>query len=214
MSQVFNNHFSSICANSHEANSYITASYPSNTHNGSFSFKKIRPIDVCRVICELKDSCGAGPDGLEAKYIKLAAHTLMYPLADLFNLSLSTCSYPSIWKCGRVTPIFKNGDPSDPNNYRPISIICTTAKIFEKLIFIQLSQYLNHFNILSPVQSGFRQHFSTTTALLKFTNDVLLSSGKGLLTGAIFIDLSKAFDVVHHYLLLDKLFSIGLDSRP
>ena len=214
MAQALNNHFSSICTNSQAANSYITAGSPAiNSHNGSFAFKKIQPIEVYRAICELKESCGAGPDGLEAKYIKLAAHTLMYPLTDLFNLSLSSCSFPSIWKCGKVTPIFKNGDPSDPNNYRPISIICTTAKIFEKLIFNQLSQYLNHNNILSPVQSGFRQHFSTTTALLKFTNDVLLSSGNGLLTGAIFIDLSKAFDVVDHYLLLDKLYSIGLQRN-
>ena len=86
-------------------------------------------------------------------------------------------------------------------------------RLFEKLIFNQLSQYLNHYNILTPVQSGFRQYFSTTTALLKFTNDLQLSSGNGLLTGAIFIDLSKAFDVVDHYLLLDKLYSIGLQRN-
>lgn len=120
---------------------------------------------------------------------------------------------PSIWKCGRVASIFKNGDQSDPNNYRPISIICTTANIFEKFVFNQLSQYLNCFNILSPVKSGFRPNYSTTTALLKSTNDVLLSSGKSLLTGAIFIDLSKAFDIVDHYLLLDKLHSIGLQRN-
>lgn len=59
---------------------------------GSFSFKRILPVDVYRAICELKENCCAGPDGLEAKYIKLAAHILMYPLADLFNLSLTNCS--------------------------------------------------------------------------------------------------------------------------
>lgn len=56
-----------------------------------FHLKKILPVDIYCAICELKENCGAGLDGLEAKYIKLAAHILMYPLADLFNLSLTTC---------------------------------------------------------------------------------------------------------------------------
>lgn len=124
----------------------------------------------------------------------------MYLLADLFNLSLSTCSIPEIWKCAKVTPLFKGGDPSDVNNYRPISIICTTANIFEKLIFNQLSLYVNSFNILSHFHSGFRPNFSTTTGLLKFTNYVFTSFDQGQTTGAIFIDLSKAFDLVDHYL--------------
>ncbi len=137
----------------------------------------------------------------------------MYPLADLFNLSLSTCCIPPIWKCARVTPVFKGGDPSDVNNYRPISIICITAKIFEKLIFNQLSCYINNFNILSPLQSGFRPNFSTTSTLLKFTNDLFSAFDSGQTVGAIFIDLTKAFDLVDHYLLLDKLHHIGLDQN-
>lgn len=94
-------------------------------------------------------------------------------------------------------------------NYRPISIICSITKIFEKLIFNQLSLYISSLNILSPFQSGFRPNFSTTTALLKFTNDVFSSFDKGQATGANFIALSKAFNMVNHYLLLDKLSSIG-----
>ena len=79
----------------------------------------------------------------------------------------------------------------------------------KKLIFNQLSQYLKNNNILSPVQSRFRPNHSTTTALLKFTNDVFSASDTGNLTGAIFIDLKNAFDFVDHYLLLDKLYAVG-----
>ncbi len=169
------------------------------------------PMDVFNAIAEFRSS-SAGPDGIDAKFVKLAAHVLMYPLVDLFNLSLSTCSIPSIWKCACVTPIFKSGDATDMNNYRPISIICFIAKVFEKLIYNQLSHYLDLNNILSCSQSGFRPNFSTT-ALLKFTSDVFSSFDSDQLTGAIFIDLSKAFDMVDHYLLLDKLYSIGFSQN-
>lgn len=98
------------------------------------------------------------------------------------------------------------------NNYSPISIICTTAKIFEKIIFNQLSKFIIQNNILSPYQSGFRPNFSTTTALLKFTNDVFSVFHKGQLTGAIFNDLSKAFDMVDHYILLDNIYAIGFNQ--
>lgn len=84
------------------------------------------------------------------------------------------------------------------NNFRPISIICSTAK----LIYDQLSYYLNKYSVLSPFQSGFRSNHSTTTALLKLTTNIFSASNDSKLTGAIFIDLTKAFNLVDHYLLL------------
>lgn len=119
-------------------------------------FPSIKSCLLMFFICQLKESTSAGPDGLETKFAKLAAHIIVYPLADLFNLSLSICSVPQIWKCATVTPLFKGGDSSDVNDYRPISIICAIAKIFEKLIFNQLSHHINLFDILFPFQSGFK----------------------------------------------------------
>lgn len=142
----------------------------------------------------------------------IASHVLSFSLAELFNLSLTTGKTPSSWKCARVTPIHKGGDLTDINNYRPISIINTIAKIFEKLIFNQLSTYINDHNLLSPHQSGFRPNHSTTAALQKFTNDIQSAADRNMPTGAIFIDLAKAFDMVDHYLLLDKLHAIGLST--
>lgn len=110
---------------------------------GSFSFKKIMPTDVFNVLHDLKLKRSAGPDHLEAKFI------LMFPLADLFNLSLTTCTVPQIWKAARVISLFKGGDQSNVNNYCPISIICSVAKIFEKLICNQLTEYINNYNILA-----------------------------------------------------------------
>ena len=215
IAQAFNNHFSSVCSalisNPSSSDAFKIVSPPRNSC--VFSFRKITPAEVQDAINELKVSSGPGLDGIESKFLRLSSHVLMFPLCDLFNLSLATCDIPAIWKCSRITPLHKGGDALEPNNYRPISIICSIAKVFEKLIYNQLSSYLNRNNILSPYQSGFRSNHSTSTALLKLTNDIFCASNDSKLTGAIFIDLTKAFDLVDHYLLLDKLYSIGLSRN-
>ena len=94
----------------------------------------------------------------------------------------------------KVSPIFKNGFKSDLNNYRPISVIPTVAKIFEKTIYDQLYQYLNENALLNSSQSGFRSPYSTLTALLETNDNWCLNIDRGLLNGVIFIDLKKAFD--------------------
>lgn len=150
IAQEFNQHFSSVWSTLVSA-SYLNTDICNETTscNSSFSFGKIAPIDVQSAIDELKVTSGEGLDGIENRYLKLTSHILMYPLADLFNLSLSTCELPVIWKCARITPLYKGGDVLDINNYRPISIICSISKVFEKLIYKQLSDYLSINNILS-----------------------------------------------------------------
>lgn len=104
--------------------------------NTLFPLLKIASLKVFNVICEIKESCGAGPDGLEAKLVKPAAHVLMYPLGNLFNLSLSKHCVPSLWKSLMLRgERWKRGDPTDENDCRLNSIICAIAKIYEKIIF-------------------------------------------------------------------------------
>lgn len=212
VADAFNQHFSSVC-NLRPPDFCYSNFVNSNVVNSSFSFTTILPIEVQQAISEIKSGSAVGIDDLEIKFIKVASHVLAYPLCDLFNLSISTCKVPVMWKCARVTPLYKSGDPLDPNNYRTISIISNVVKILEKIIFKRLFKYINEFSILSPNQSGFRPNFSTTTALSKFVNDVTSSLDNNLSTGAIFIDLTKAFDLVDHYILLDKLYNIGLSEQ-
>ena len=90
----------------------------------------------------------------------------------------------------------QKGAKTDPNNYRPISVIPIVSKIFEKIIYDQLYAYLNNNNLLNNCQSGFRSLHSTLTALIEATNNWSLNIDNGLINGVIFIDLKKG--VRHH----------------
>ena len=95
-------------------------------------------------------------------------------------------------------------------NYRPISILPAISKVAEKVIFNQLYLYLTDNNLMSKFQSGFRKSFSTETAITYFVDNIRKNMDNGLLTGAVFIDLKKAFDTVDQELLLNKLHLYGV----
>ena len=109
-----------------------------------------------------------------------------------------------------VTPVFKKGVKSDLNNYRPISVISAVSKVFEKIVYDQLCQYLNDNKLLSSCQSGFRSLHSTLTALLEATNSWSVNTDN--LNGVVFIDLKKAFDTIDHEIILRKLSYFGADQ--
>ena len=90
-------------------------------------------------------------------------------LTKLLNLSLLQGIFPDSLKIAAVTPLFKSGDKTDVCNYRPISVLSTFSKIFEKVVAYQVNHYLNVNDILTPAQYGFRQGKSTTDALLNVT---------------------------------------------
>ena len=88
----------------------------------------------------------------------------------------------------KVSPLFKSGDQSDANNYRPISVLPTIARVFERLILEQLYSYFNENKLLYSHQSGFRALHSTVTALLDITNDWCSNIEKGMINGVLFLD--------------------------
>ena len=112
--------------------------------------------------------------------------------------------------------VHKAGSKNDPSNYRPISVLPVFSKILERGVHKMVYDHLQLNNLLSPSQSDFRPLHSTSTYLTHVTNTLLQNIEKGLLTGLVFLDLSKAFDTLNHNLLLDKLvqsFCLSTSAR-
>ena len=109
----------------------------------------------------------------------------------LFNRSLEASTFPSIWKCVYVTALFKGGDSTDCNNYRPITVLPTISKTLERAVHQQLYEFLSENELLTPDQFGFRSKLSPVSALAHFTDNILQSLDKGGFTGAVFLDLSR-----------------------
>ena len=199
IAEAFNNHFTNIgqsLAQEIPISEIDPLAYVSPV-KAVFSFQQ---INVQKVIKLLKAIDASKATGL----LKIATEVVAPSLTGIFNQSLVTGIFPSDWKMAKVSPIFKNGSKSDLNNYRPISVIPTVAKIFEKIIYDQLYQYLND-GLLNSGQSGFRSLHSIVTALLETSDNWCVNIDRGLLNGVIFIDLRKAFDTFDHEIILKKL---------
>ena len=172
--------------------------------DGVFSFQ---PINVQKVIKLLK-AIAVGKatefDKISNRLLKIAADVVTPSLTGLFNQSLVTGIFPSDWKLAEVSPIFKNG--STTNNYLPISVIPTVAKIFEKNICDQLYQYLNENVLFNSGQSCFRSLHSTLTALLETNDSWCVNIDRRLLNGVISIDLRKAFETIDQGKSLKKTY--------
>ena len=112
-----------------------------------------------------------------------------------------------------MVPLFKSGDVSNVNNYRPVSLLPLPGKLLENIVHKHLLNYLETYDLLlNSAQGGFRPGHSTTDTIARFTDDVLLKANDSQCTLATFIDLRKAFDTVDHSILPHKPISLGIKN--
>ncbi|GFR12534.1 probable RNA-directed DNA polymerase from transposon X-element [Trichonephila clavata] len=122
-------------------------------------------------------------------------------ISNMFNKRY----FPTSWKTAVIVPILKPGkDPTDPQSYRPISLLPVLSKIAEKIIQTRLKDHLEKFNILIPEQHGFRPRLSTTHQLLRVVEFIKEANDRNQCTAAVFFDIQKAFDRVWQTGLLFK----------
>ena len=194
-------------------NPLLSGEYEVDKNKAVFNFKTIELKGIRDAFASIKTAKSFGIDNISSYFMKLALPFIENSLAVLFNTSIETSQFPDSWKVAGVTPIFKDGDKTEKSNYRPISVLPVISRLFEKLVFEQLYNFMEENGHFTSDQSGFLRQRSTLTCLLKMSDDWYNGLDLGKLVGLVFIDLKKAFDTVDHNILCKKLELYGIQHR-
>ena len=186
----------------------IMSSLPTNREHKDFSFSPANADTIRKYLDNLNAKKATGHDLLPSKILKVASSIICYPICNLINKCIQTGKFPSAMKWADVCPVYKKGNNMDVANYRPVSILPSVSKMFEKEIIGQLScHFENHF---SPYVSGFRNKHSWETVLIRMVEHIKKQLNEGKVVCAVLIDLSKAFDCLPHKLLISKFRAYGI----
>ena len=209
----FNEYFSNIASNlksgieKDASNNY--GAFLKNAVSNSIYVRPVQPQEVNDIIGKLKNKTT-----LDTKIsaIKLASNDLKFnqALSKIITSSLNEGIFPDELKLARVVPIHKEGSKTDVSNYRPISLLTSFSKIYEKIMHNRIVEFMDANNSLHEMQYGFRSGRSCEHALLTAKNILLESLNKKQISLLLMIDFSKAFDLVEHDVLLKKLSHYGI----
>ena len=183
----------------------ITSNVP---HDGIFNFSSTTVKEVNDLLNKTDPTKATGYDDIPPKLLKLGATELAPTITNLINQSIEKCRFPTASKKSELSPLYKNKDNLIADNYRPLSILPSVSKIFEKVFNQQLYDYFKH--ILSGLLSAFRKKYGCHHVLTRLIEDCKRALDKHMHVGLRLLDLSEAFDRLPHKLLLCKLHAYGV----
>ena len=213
MADNFNKFFTGIGRKIHDSvtpTQRPPTDYLTDANPPKLKFDNITEQHVIDVINIMDPKTSQDACGISMKMIKTIKQQIAKPLAHLFTLSVTTGVFPAKLKTSRTVPIFKAGDCTSCDNYRPISLLSSISKILEKIIAIWLVNHLEINKLLFNNQFGFLRNHSTVHNLTQLVNKITKEINDKNFVIGIFLDLKKAFDVVPHDILLTKLKNLGL----
>jgi hypothetical protein len=188
--------------------------YLSKKVHSKFHLVETSPEEVDKIILSLTKKHSCGYDNLSTMLLKILDKNINILLALIINLSIAKGIFPEKLKMAIVCPIYKeqNLDIHNFSSYRPISLLPALSKVFERVVYAQLYNYMNSNNLFHISQYGFRQGHSTELAALELVDRIGKDLDKKKIPISIFLDLSKAFDTLDHEILLKKLRYYGMDE--
>ncbi|GFT26313.1 probable RNA-directed DNA polymerase from transposon X-element [Trichonephila clavipes] len=189
----------------------LVSRFLNNENNFDDSPTNTKPSEIINIINNFKIRTAPCREGITTKMCKHFNRSVIFQITNLINNILKVGYFPQLWKKASVIPILKPGkDPTLPDIYsfRPISLLPVLSKITEKIIQKRLCLHLNDNDILIPQQHGFRAGLSTSHQLLRVVEYIKSGFQDRKSTGAVFLDIQKAFDRVRHVGLLYKLIKI------
>ncbi|MBM3937968.1 MAG: hypothetical protein FJ333_04840 [Sphingomonadales bacterium] len=181
-------------------------------NNPLFSLSAI-PVtsqEIYEIVKDLQNKKSQDLYGLSNYFVKKIINVISDPLVHIFNLSFRNGIVPNQLKIAKIVPLFKSGDTTLTDNYRPIALLPIFSKILEKLAFNRLSNFIEGNNLLSQYQFGFRKNHSTVHPMFKLVDFIMKAWEKKEHVIGIFCDLKKAFDTVDHKLLIKKMHHMGV----
>ena len=210
--EVLDNLFSSVFTKENKNN--IPNTIPGEKSENTFlSDIIITEKAVLDKLNNLNTNKTPGADNIHPRVLKELSMSLSKPLTYLFNKSINDGQLPTDWKTANVSAIFKKGEKSDANNYRPVSLTSIVCKILESIIRDVLQNFFENQNLYSSCQHGFRKDKSCTSQLLEVMEDFTTFIDNNDTFDVIYLDFKKAFDTVPHIRLLNKLKSYGIDGN-
>ena len=180
---------------------------------GKFDLKEIDVDDAREAIMSLRNTPSVGTDGIPTIMLKQLAWVLAPYLCYLINATFRTGIFPTRWKEGIVTPIFKKGQKNLKQNYRPITITNSCSKVWEKVVNRQLQSYLKEYNIMDDTQHSYREGRGCDSFWADTTSRICFQKDKGRKVLLTCFDLSSAFNLCQRSILIPKLRRLGFQEQ-